>query len=109
MAQTERTGPYGGGEVVHEVLGDHPRTRIVFTLIAQARRGEDHDLNPSDLARMAGLERTTVYNHLDDLVETGIIEESRTVGNSTMYRINKDSEAAKGLAKFDDARVMGEE
>lgn len=108
MAQAEHNGS-GAGKLIHDVLGDHPRTRIVFTLVAQSRRGGEHrDLNISDIARMAGLERSTVYDHLDQLLETGVIEESRTIGNSTMYQINRDNEAAKGLAKFDDARVMGE-
>lgn len=108
MAQTH-TESGGSGKKINDVLGDHPRTEIVFTLIAQSRSsGEYRDLNVSDIARMAGLERSTVYDHLDTLLDTGVIEETRTIGNSTMYQINRDSEAAKGLAKFDDARVMGE-
>ncbi|QLG49692.1 winged helix-turn-helix domain-containing protein [Natrinema halophilum] len=108
MSKTESDRSNGGGKIIYDVLGDHPRTRIVFTLIAQSRRGDTHDLNISDLARMAGVERSTVYDHIDQLLETGVVEESRTIGNSKMYQINRDSEAAKGLAKFDDARLMEE-
>ncbi len=60
-----------------------------------------NDINITDIARMAGLERKTVYSHLDPLLAYGLVEESRTVGNSTMYQINTANEAAKALGKFD--------
>lgn len=109
MAQAEHGGHGGTGKVITDVLGDHPKTQIIFTLISEARSsGEYRDLNVSDIARMSGLDRSTVYDHLDTLLETGIVEQSREIGNSKMYQINRDSQAAKGLAQFDHARVMGE-
>ncbi|WP_197075903.1 winged helix-turn-helix domain-containing protein [Halostagnicola sp. A56] len=80
-----------------DVLGDHPKVKILTALLGES----DRDLNTSDLARLAGIERSTVYDHIDVLRAYGLVEQTRTVGNSKMYQLNKENEAAKALGKFD--------
>jgi len=50
---------------------------------------------------LAGLHRTTVYDHLDDLEELNVVVQTRTVGGSPMYRINRDSKIAEDLAQLE--------
>ncbi|WP_226007462.1 winged helix-turn-helix domain-containing protein [Natrinema salinisoli] len=97
MAQTEDAKAYADDTTITDILGDHPRAKILTVLLSEA----PNDINITDIARLAGLERKTVYSHLDPLLAYGIVEKSRMVGNSTMYRINTDNEAAKALGKLD--------
>lgn len=95
----------GGNTKLTEALGNTPRVRILEVLLNE----DFHDLNKSDIARNAGLDRKTVYTHIDPLLEHNLVVQTRTAGNSPMYQINKDSEAAKALAKFDWELLTAEE
>lgn len=94
---TDSLESLGEDNTLTDVLGDHPKVRIIAALLSQSRR----DLNSSDIARLAGIERSTFYNHKDDLLAYGIMEQTRTIGNSPMFQINRDNEAAKTLGKLD--------
>ena len=61
----------------------------------------ENDLNVSELARQAGVARSTVYDHLDDLVELGVVEETRETGPSTRYQLDKEDGIAELLYKLD--------
>ena len=91
------TEPYAEGTVLTEVLGGHAKVKILVALLGE----NDRDLNVSDIARLAGIDRSTFYEHVDDLVAYGLVEQTRTVGNSKMYRINRDSAAAEDLARME--------
>lgn len=88
-------GPEGGAVV--DVLGDHPKTRILLALLTDPER----DYNVTDIARLADTDRSTVYRHLDDLIEVGMVERTRTSGNAPMYQIDRDSDAAAAFATFE--------
>lgn len=88
---------YGDNTILADVIGTEAKVRILSVLLADHNR----DLNASDVARMAGIDRSTFYDHIDTLRAYGIVEQTRKVGNSKMYRINKESEAAKALGKFE--------
>lgn len=90
-------GAYGESTVLADVLGGGARVKILAVFLGD----HDKDLSPSDVARMAGVDRATFYRHIDDLRAWGLVEQTRTVGNSTMYQLNKESEAAKKLAGFE--------
>jgi Fe2+ or Zn2+ uptake regulation protein len=45
--------------------------------------------------------RNTVYDHLDDFVELGILEETRETGPSTRYQLDYDDEIAELLYQLD--------
>ena len=61
----------------------------------------ENDLSISELARQAGVARSTVYDHLDDLVELGIVQETRETGPSTRYQLDNDDEIAELLYQLD--------
>lgn len=92
-----KTDSYADGTVLTEALGPHARVKILTVFIADNER----DLNPSEIARLAGIDRSTFYEHIDDLLACNLVEQTRTVGNSPMYRINRESAAAESLAQFE--------
>ncbi|WP_135823392.1 winged helix-turn-helix domain-containing protein [Halorussus ruber] len=87
----------GEDTVLTDVLGPHAKVKIITVLIGES----DRDLNPTDISRLAGIDRSTFYEHIDDLVAYGVVEETRTVGNSQMYQINRDNPAAEDLAQLE--------
>lgn len=88
---------YAEQTVLYEVLGSPAKVKILAALLGD----HDRDLNASDVSRMAGIDRATFYTHIDLLRDYGLVELTRTVGQSKMYQINKESEAAKTLAEFE--------
>lgn len=83
--------------VLLSVLGDHPKTKLLAVFIGNPQM----DFNVTELAEYANLKRDTVYKYLDTLRGWGMVEETRKVGNSQMYSLNTDSEAAESLATFE--------
>lgn len=83
--------------ILTAVLGDHPKTLILVTLIGEA----GHGINATEIARLAGIERSTFYNHIEDLVAFDVVRKTRKVGNSQLYEINTDSPAAESLATLE--------
>lgn len=94
------------GSAVIDVLGDHPKTRILLALLTDP----DRDYNVTDIARLADTDRSTVYRHIDDLIEIGLVTPTRKAGNAPMYQINPDSDAAKAFRRFEweVIRALGE-
>ncbi|WP_058992227.1 helix-turn-helix domain-containing protein [Haloarcula sp. CBA1127] len=99
-SENESEGADDGGYVTDDhllvdVLGGHPKTRILAVFLGNP----EMDFNVTEIADYADLKRDTVYKYLDTLRGWGLVEETRRVGNSQMYALNTDSEAAKSLAK----------
>lgn len=88
---------YAEGTALTNAIGDHSKTKILAVMVGD----HEQDLTASDIARMAGIERSTFYDHIDTLLDYGLIKITREAGNSKMYQINRDSEAAKALVKFE--------
>ncbi|WP_243700457.1 helix-turn-helix domain-containing protein [Halorussus pelagicus] len=55
----------------------------------------------SYVADLAGVARSTVYDHLDDLQALGVVEHTRDVGGSPMYQLSEDSEIAEELVRLE--------
>lgn len=47
---------------------------------------DGHDTNPTDICRKADVAKDAWYAHRDDLLAAGVIEQTRSAGNSPMYR-----------------------
>lgn len=94
--QTTDSEPYAEQTALAQLLGDHPKVKILASLLS-----EGHDINVSRIADLAGMSRSTVYNHIDALINLGVVEHTRDVGGSPMYQINRDSEVAKLLGKLE--------
>jgi DNA-binding transcriptional ArsR family regulator len=94
--QTENGAPYAEQTALTDLFGDHPKTKILAVLTAESR-----DINITRLAELAGSSRSTIYDHIEDLQELGVVEQTRKVGGSPLYQINKDSDVAKKLAQLE--------
>lgn len=92
--------PYAEHSALTDLLGNHPKTKILAALLS-----ESHDVNVSRIAELAGMSRTTVYDHIDDLQELNVVEKTRKVGGSPLYQINKDSKTSEELAQLEWALV----
>ncbi|WP_248516331.1 winged helix-turn-helix domain-containing protein [Salinarchaeum laminariae] len=93
----EPTGSYAEGTVLTELFGETPKVKIIAALLSES----DVDLNVTQIAELAGLHRTTVHGHIDDLRNLEVIEETRKVGGSPMYRINRESDVAEDVAELE--------
>ena len=85
------------GSVVIDVLGDHPKTRILLAVLTDP----DRDYNMSEIAELADTDRSTVYRHIDDLLAIGVITQTRKVGNAPMYQLNQENGAAEAFGTFE--------
>ena len=85
-AESEK--PYAEGTPLTALFGNHPKTKIIATLLSE----KEHDVNISEIARMSGMARSTVYEHIDDLVELGVVENTREVSMGQMYKIAEDDD-----------------
>lgn len=89
-------GAFAEHTALVELFGNHPKVKILVSLLSKG-----HDINVSQIAVLAGTSRSTVYNHLDDLIELNVVEHTRNVGGSPMYQINRDSQVAKKIAQLE--------
>lgn len=98
MAHTETSGEaYAEDTPLTYLFGTPARTKIIGALLSET----DRDLNTSDIARLAGVARSTVYDHLDELEALGLVEETRMVGGSPMYQIDTDDELVEHIVEIE--------
>ena len=88
---------FAEGTPLVELFGKPGRTKLISVFVDEG----DNDLSISELARQAGVARSTVYDHLDDLIELGIVKETRETGPSTRYQFDGDNEIAELLYQLD--------
>ncbi len=77
------------------VFGDAPHPRVLDFLFEDGT--VDHTI--TEIARGAGVARPTVYKVVDSLIDAGILNETRVVGNSRFYALNNRSRAVRELAR----------
>jgi predicted transcriptional regulator len=101
---TSASGPTDGTQeaiaddtVLTDVLGPHAKVKMLVAFVDANNR----DLSASEVARLAGIDRSTFYDHVEHLLAYDLIEVTRTVGNSKMYRIDRENPVAKDLAQLE--------
>lgn len=60
------------------------------------------NLSRSDIAKLAGVDPSTVGRNIDEIVEYGIIEEAESNGRASLYQLNKNSRIAQILGRARD-------
>jgi len=85
-----------------EFMGDSPTIRVLDFLLTE----RDLDFSITDMAKNAGIGRSTLYRIWDDLVKNKIIIPTRTIGKAKLYRLNKDNKIIKKLIEIDDALIL---
>jgi DNA-binding transcriptional ArsR family regulator len=86
---------YAENTPLTELLGESARVRIISTFVGKRNR----ELNISQIARWSGAARKTVYEHIDDLEDLGVIESYDDEGQ-TRYTL-ADSDVASKLWELD--------
>lgn len=79
------------------LFGQPARTKILAAFVSERGR----DLNVSYVADLAGVARSTVYDHLDDLRDLGVIEHTRDEGGSPMYQLHEEGDVAEELVRLE--------
>ena len=80
-----------------EFLGDTPIIRIMDFLIENSI----FDYTKTDFADNADVSRTTLYKIWPVLEKYEIIKESRKIGNTVLYKLNKESPLVQELIQLD--------
>ena len=78
-----------------KVFGDTPRNRILEFFL----EGREIDFGIGDVAKETGLNRATAYNTMEELIGQGFIVPTRKLGNTQMYKLNKNKDEVKALLK----------
>jgi hypothetical protein len=106
MAQNEtdaiedaESADHYGDEPVVELFSNPAVVRIITALVD----GGPQDFAPGDICEMAGIARRTWYDNRDLLEAYGFIEETRTAGNTSMYRARHGEEPVEGFVHLYDA------
>ena len=86
-----------------QALGDSPKIRVLEFLI----EGRELDYSISDIAEGAEIGRTTLFRIFDDLVKTGIVIQTRQIGNAKLFRLNKNNLFVKKMIELFDEIIVG--
>ena len=84
------------------LTGDMPLFRIIDFLL----ENKGSDFCKSDIAKGAGIGRTTLFRIWDDFVELGIVKPTRVIGNAKLYRLNISNPFVKKMADLFDTLVI---
>ena len=84
-----------------EFMGDSPTIRVLDYLLTE----RDLDFSITDMAKNAGIGRTTLYRIWDDLVKNKIIVPTRVIGKAKLHKLNKDNFKIKKLIEIDDRLI----
>lgn len=85
-----------------EFMGDSPTIRVLDYLLTE----RDLDFSITDMAKNAGIGRSTLYRIWDNLVKNKIIIPTRIIGKAKLYKLNKDNIKIKKLIEIDDALML---
>jgi DNA-binding transcriptional ArsR family regulator len=96
MSQTT-SDAFADNAPLMQLFGTPARTRILSVFVDEM----EYDLNVSELAEQAGVARSTVYDHLDDLQTLGVVKQTRETGNSRRYQLNTESPIAERLRELE--------
>lgn len=85
-----------------EFMGDSPTIRVLDYLLTE----RDLDFSITDMAKNAGIGRTTLYRIWNSLVKNKIIVPTRIIGKAKLYKLYKDNIIISKLMEIDDALIL---
>ncbi len=80
-----------------QFLGDTPFLRVVDFLIENSI----FDYTKTEIAENADISRASLYKIWPNVEQYNIIKESRKIGNTTLYRLNKENPVVQELIELD--------
>jgi len=87
-----------------EFMGDSPTIRVLDYLLTE----RDLDFSITDMAKNAGIGRTTLYRIWNDLIKNKIIVPTRVIGKAKLYKLNKNNPKIKKLIEIYDMLTIEE-
>ncbi len=85
-----------------EFMGDSPTIRVLDYLLTE----RELDFSITDMAKNAGIGRSTLYRIWNNLVKNKIIIPTRVIGKAKLYKLNKDNLKIKKLIEIDDTLML---
>ena len=85
-----------------DFMGDSPVVRVLDYLLTE----RDLDFSITDIAKNAGIGRSTLYRVWDHLMGNKIIVPTRVIGKAKLYKLNKDNVTIKKLLEIDDTLIL---
>ena len=79
-------------------FGNSLKIKVIEFLI----EGRELDYSISDIAEGAGIGRTTLFRIWNDFVESGIVKNTRNIGNAKLYKLNLANPFARKMADLFD-------
>ena len=80
-----------------KVFGDYPQIKVLDFLI----ENDLFDYSKTQIAEQSGVSFNTLDTLWDNLLGEDILKETRKVGNSHMYQLNKENPIVKMLLEVD--------
>lgn len=79
-----------------EIFGECPKVKLIDLLISNPQS----EYTKTDMAGYSGIARSTVYGILDELEEYGIVKQTKKVGRSQLYQLNREADLTKLISAF---------
>ena len=84
--------------VFNSVFGTSPRVRLLEMFLI----GRELGYSISDMAEQSGASRSTVYAMLDEMLQSGLLIETKRYGRIRLFMLNEKNQAAQVLIKMFD-------
>jgi len=73
----------------------------VFRILDFLMDNKAYDYSKTDIAKGAGISRTTLSSSWDNLEKNGLVKETRVVGRAKMYKLNFNSPVVMKFIELD--------
>ena len=80
------------------VFGSSPMVKVIDFLLAE--RGL-YDYTLSDISENSGVSWSSLHRIFPELVKMGIVEQTRTIANAKLYRLNEKNTLVQELIRTD--------
>ncbi len=101
---TTEEGAFAEAHPFMDLFGTPGRTKVLAAFVGERGR----EITVSYAAQLAGVSRSTVYNHLDTLKEMGVINASSHNGNP-YYTLNEESDLGRELYRLEGIALKARE
>lgn len=92
-------GSYVEGSALVELLGSPGKVKMLDVFLGK----HYEELSAAQAADLAGIDVSTFHRNVDVLLDVGVVEETRTVGGTQLYRLDADHPVSKALGQAQSA------
>jgi len=85
-----------------EKFGDYPQVRVIGFLI----ENDVFDYSKTEIAELSEVSFNTLKTFWLKLENSGFVKETRRIGKSQLYQLNKDNEFARMLIEMDKKIIL---